>query len=93
MDSSRPRDYAAAAKLQELRESRGWSPEQVCFELKAHGLPLVSGKTIRRIEDHGSMPRVDTATKLAEVLGLSTSAFIAALRGETVDEVPAEAAA
>jgi DNA-binding XRE family transcriptional regulator len=64
------RDFAAADLLHELREAKGWSPEQVPHELKARGLEHVCGRTVRRIEGEGVIPRVRVKFALAALHGL-----------------------
>ena len=60
------RDLPAAELLQELREAKGLSPEQMPFAMLRAGVEPVSGQTIRRIERIGAVPQVRVKFALAE---------------------------
>lgn len=67
------RDLAAAARLRELRENRGLSPEQLPYFMARAGVEPVSGKTIRRIEGKGAIPQVRVKFALASFFGVTVS--------------------
>lgn len=59
--------------LQELREARGLSPEQVPHAMQRQRIDrrnIPSGRTIRRAEETGRMPHVRFAFGLAQFYGV-----------------------
>jgi transcriptional regulator with XRE-family HTH domain len=60
--------------LEQLRLDKGWSRKDLAEESG------ISDETIRRIEEHGGVPRAGTAAALAGPLGVSASDLVARLR-------------
>lgn len=64
------------AWLQELREERGLSPDEVphaMLRAKIDRRNIPSGRTIRRAEDTGRMPQIRYAFGLAQFYGVPVS--------------------
>jgi transcriptional regulator with XRE-family HTH domain len=66
------------------RVLRGWSQAQMADLLKAHGIPMIHPTTIAKIESGARPTRIDEATGIADVFGISLDALLG--RGGMEDE-------
>lgn len=76
MDHMRAPSIKTGAWLQELRESRGLSADEVPHAMLRANIErrnIPSGRTIRRAEETGRMPQVRYAFGLAQFYGVSVA--------------------
>lgn len=64
------RNQRAARLLRELRIDQGLSAEALAFEIYRRGAGPISGRTIRRIEELGTVPTPRVQFALAAYFGL-----------------------
>lgn len=67
------RNKRAARLLRELRIDRGLSAEALAFAIYKHGSGPISGRTIRRIEELGTVPTPRVQFALAAFFGMRPS--------------------
>lgn len=69
------RNYRAGELIRTLRTDRGLSYEALAYAIYEKSLGDVSGRTIRRIEDDGVVPRVRIQFALASFFGREVSSL------------------
>jgi transcriptional regulator with XRE-family HTH domain len=74
-----PTGEAAAERVRELREAKGWTYKELSDRLTKHGRPIPS-LGLRRIENQDRRIDADDLTALAVVLGVSPVSLLLPLR-------------
>jgi DNA-binding XRE family transcriptional regulator len=67
------RNLQAADAIRRMRVDQGLTPEDLAYRIASKGAGTVSGRTIRRIEDHGVIPTVRIQFAIAKHFGMAPS--------------------
>lgn len=67
------RNLQAAELIRRLRIDQGLTPEDLAYQIARRGAGVVSGRTIRRVEDIGAIPCVRIQFALASFFDMTPS--------------------
>lgn len=83
MGKQTPMETRFRERVRREREHRGWSQMELASLLRDKGLPYMMGSTVAKMETGNRTVRVDEASVLADLFGLSVDIMLGRGRNDT----------